>query len=74
MSKLNLFQRLKNENKIKVEAIKVNYNETRYFMVMESLTEKHYYTELTVSECVSIFYYLDIDFTMSNLINLFDDK
>jgi len=74
MTRLNLFERLKNENKIKVEDIKIKYNDTRYFMVMEFLTEKHYYTELTVSECVSLFYYLDQDFSISDLIDLFEEN
>lgn len=72
MATTNLHERLKAEIITQMEA-KKEVDIVKYNRVMQIFFDKNYFVELTIEEAVTIMYFLDIDFTLTNLINLFKD-
>lgn len=67
---MNLLERLKPEFLVKLGSIEQQYPST-YECIITSLRDNEYYTELTISDVVSLFSHLNLDLNISNLNTLF---
>jgi hypothetical protein len=69
---MNLLDRLQPEFIKKLELLKDKYPSS-YENVKTILKSKDYYSELTIGEGVSILYFLDLEFTIANINDLFNE-
>jgi len=69
----NLYERLKPEYRAKLDEIKDKYPNT-YEDIINQLTTNMFYTELRIGLVGSLCSHLGITFTLSNFIDLFDEK
>jgi hypothetical protein len=67
---MTLLDRLKPEFIVKLDSIEQQYPAT-FKCITTSLRDNEYYTELTISDVISLFSHLNLDLNISNLNTLF---
>ncbi len=67
---MNLLDRLKPEYIVKLGSIEKQYPAT-FECITTSLRDNEFYTELTISDVISLFSHLNLDLNISNLNTLF---
>jgi len=69
---MTLLQRLQPQFTQKLESVKKEYP-SAYNNIINILTENEYYSELKISDAVSICFYFNIDFNIGNINDLFNE-
>ena len=69
---MTLLERLQPQFTQKLETLKEKYP-TTHKNIVNILKDNEYYSELKISDAVSICFYLDVEFTIGNINDLFNE-